>query len=372
MELIDELTSIRGKHCVSIYLDCSHDVPETTLTFATRFKNILREIRNARQDSGSKELCARLSELVPDLQRRAQQHRGLAIFCTPERLWTVDLPFVVEDHLHQGDRFALKPLLAAWSDPVDYYVLALSQHSVRLLRLRPNGHELVPLDASLPLDMDAATPTLRDRSLNFHGTNNHRATYHGEDAPARRQPEDEKRFLRAVITATDKALEGTNGARIIIAAVEEWASALRRLASDQLPLVQETMAGSPEGHSETELARLAHAVAERDRAVQEEQMLSRVSAEKQPDKVVSDIHDLITAAADGRVETLVLSRGTAIWGLFDAETRSVTLSDPKDANAEDLLDVVAVETFQKGGTVHLVAPERLQQSPEPAIAVLRY
>jgi hypothetical protein len=52
-------------------------------------------------------------------------------------------------------------------------------------------------------------------------------------------------------------------------------------------------------------------------------------------------------------------------------TNEVKLYDPKESGDEYLLDLVAVKTYLKGGTVFAVKPEKVPGGT-PVIAILRY
>jgi hypothetical protein len=80
---------------------------------------------------------------------------------------------------------------------------------------------------------------------------------------------------------------------------------------------------------------------------------------------------VVTAAHDGRVDTLFVALGTRRWGSFDEEARKVEVSDSNGPGTEDLVDLAAIQTLLKGGTVYAVPPDRVPEGSEVA-AVYRY
>jgi hypothetical protein len=71
------------------------------------------------------------------------------------------------------------------------------------------------------------------------------------------------------------------------------------------------------------------------------------------------------AAYEGRIDTLFVPIGVQQWGTFHEESRTVELHQEAVAGSEDLLDVAAMYTLMRRGTVYAVAPE---QVPEHTLA----
>jgi hypothetical protein len=82
----------------------------------------------------------------------------------------------------------------------------------------------------------------------------------------------------------------------------------------------------------------------------------------------SDVAEMLGAAVDGRIASLVLAEDAEVWGIYDPTTRNTAVGD---AGGEDLLNFVAVETWRHGGDVYF-APATLAVFEGPATALLRY
>jgi hypothetical protein len=87
--------------------------------------------------------------------------------------------------------------------------------------------------------------------------------------------------------------------------------------------------------------------------------------------VAADIEAVVTAAHDGWVETLFVAVDRQEWGIFHAETRTVETHQDALAGDDDLLDVAAMHTLLKRGTVYAVGIEQMP-APSPTVAILRY
>jgi hypothetical protein len=88
-------------------------------------------------------------------------------------------------------------------------------------------------------------------------------------------------------------------------------------------------------------------------------------------RATCDIPAIVMAAYDGRIDTLFVPVGVQQWGMFDRESRSVQVHHEAEAGDEDLLDVAAMYTLLKRGTVHALTPNELPDR-SLAAAILRY
>jgi hypothetical protein len=88
-----------------------------------------------------------------------------------------------------------------------------------------------------------------------------------------------------------------------------------------------------------------------------------------PDGTAWKVTDAVTAAAEGRVETLFVPADQERWGTFDPSTLEVHVDG--DEHSDDLYDVAAAVTLGHGGDVFVVDSGEIPGSGEVA-AVLRF
>jgi hypothetical protein len=85
-----------------------------------------------------------------------------------------------------------------------------------------------------------------------------------------------------------------------------------------------------------------------------------------------DIREIVPAACNGRIDTLLLSRDDDVWGRYDRESESVRIHrDGRRLGDEDLLDLAAVESLLSGARVQLVDRDDVPGATVAA-AVYRY
>ena len=83
------------------------------------------------------------------------------------------------------------------------------------------------------------------------------------------------------------------------------------------------------------------------------------------------VKEIVTAAYNGRIESLFLEADQEQWGTFNPATRMLHVHQQARFNDDDLLDVAATETLLHGGSVYVF--EHMDMPDEvPLAAVLRY
>ena len=375
-DLVD-LIGHRSPKSVSLYLSCS-DATENPDAFVKHWKNAMREVKSQlglrSNGSGRDEL----PELSPDLRALARRCKTMAGFFSEERTASFyALPFETDERVTVSCRFHLKPILAALSWPKTCYVLALSQHSVRLLAVSESEHRELDLDPEMPRSIEDVKQTLAQPYLDLHTARQGQGVYHGQDHDERRHEEDLKRFMHAVAQAVEDAIEREPSRRpskreapLLLAGVHEMTAAFRKHC--RLWILDEELAGNPEHESAHELAEAASDHAQAVSQKEAEETLARVRDLGHTPLVQSGLIDIVRAANDGRVEALLLEEGKTLWGTFDPERREAHVQDEPDGVCEDLLDRAALDTFRQGGSVQFINESPNGRLNSPAVALLRY
>ncbi len=375
-DLVD-LIGHRSPKSVSIYLPCT-DATNNPEAFVKHWKNAMRAVKDQWGVHSNGDGQGELPELSPELNALARRCKSMAVFFSPDREPSFyALPFETEERVTVSFRFYLKPVLAALSWPKSCFVLALSQHSVRLLAVDESGHRELSLDPEMPRSVEDVKQTLAEPHLDLHTARQGQGVYHGQDQGERRHDEDLGRFLHAVAEAVEAAIEkepslrpSKRAAPLLLAGVHEMTTAFRK--HSRLWILDDELPGNPEREPAHKLAEAAcqHAVATSQREA--DKTVGGVRDLNHTPQVQSNIMDIVRAASDGQVETLLIQEGKTLWGVFDPQRREAMLRDEPDGVCEDLLDRAALDTFRQGGSVLLLAESPSGRLNSPALALLRY
>lgn len=391
-EDIERLANAEGNHMISIYLPMEK-ASDTIQQNPIRLKNALQEVGQELESRGLEtndinSLLADASNLVPDNQFWKYQSDGLALFINPEGTETYRLPLPFDTVVNINDRFYVKPLLRLLSGDGRFYVLALAQNEVRLLRgSRYSVEEINIDDEDLPENLDtmlaqldiggwrqarfrvaervsgpgdAGTAAWRGGSSAIHSV-----SYGIEEEKKQRILE----FFRLVDRAVRQIIEGEE-APLVTAGVE-YLNPIYGEANKYQHLLPEYVTGNPEQWSNDELHEKAwQIVAPRFEAAQKKEA-DDYNIMKPRGQAVGDIAEIVPAAAFQRIDTLWVAAGEQVWGTFDPESGVVSFDNERQPTSYDLLDYAAVQTLANSGTVYVVEPGSVPDGGVAA-ALLRY
>jgi hypothetical protein len=357
----------------------------------TRFKNLLGKAEKRLSERGvraseAQALLEPAQMLLRDSLFWQHQSDGLALFVSQDMLRHYRLPLDFEELVVAGDRFHFKPLLPLLSGDGRFYILALSQNTLRLLqgtRYSVSEIELEDIPQSLKQVLKWDDP---EKRLQFHTTTQtpggervqpavggaRPAIFHGHGVAS---ADDPKNYISRYFHRVDEGLVellGGERAPLVLAGVD-YLHAIYRGANTYPHLADDGIEGNPEELSAEELHEQAWGIvrslflADQEHAAAQHRQLAGAGSEH----VSNDIYRVVPAVYYGRVRTLFVATGLQRWGVFDLDLNKIELDEEAGPANEDLLDLAAVHTLLNGGTVYAVAPERLPDETALA-AVFRY
>lgn len=375
-ELKDLMVERPGWH-VSIYLP-THRAGGDTRQDPIRFKNLLRQAEEQLIAAGARTVDARLLlQPASDLEGHSPFWRhladGLALFLTAELFHAHRLPFKFDELVVVNQRFHVKPLLPLLSGDGQFYVLALSQNGVRLLRGTRYSVAEIELD-DVP---GSLAETLRHddqgRPVQFHTRTDNAgqrgAIFFGHGAGSEEDKKNIVRYFRQIDAGLREVLRDEQ-APLVLAGVD-YLLPLYREANRYRHLMDRGLTGNPEALTAEELHRQAWNIVQPDFAQAQQAAAARYAQLAGSERASNDLAVIVSAAYHARVETLLVAGGRQRWGRYEPTTDRVELRATPQPDDEDLLDFAALHSLLNGGTVYVVEPE---QVPGQALlaAVFRY
>ncbi|MEZ5244147.1 MAG: hypothetical protein R2707_03555 [Acidimicrobiales bacterium] len=374
-EDVRNLVEVASPTCLSFYLS-THASGPGVAEGPIRLKNLIAEAgheldRLGVRSNDAAELLGPVDALLDDDDLWAHAESGLAVFRDEHGLRRFRLPGPVEKAVLVSDRFWIAPLLPFVAPGVDFFVLALSDNEVRVLRCdRYGADELalddIPASSAEALRFDDREPQLQSHSARRGGHGRTSAAFHGHDVNDL-DDVDKTRFLRLVDHGLREVL-GDRSEPLVLAGVEDVVTRFRSL-SDQRNIADASILGNPEHLSPKELHERALPL-----------VASLVNAERAPTHhavgspattITDSIAAAIAAATTGRVERLFILAGRRMWGSVGAGDQQVEHHADRRPGDVDLLDVAARETLGNGGDVVALDAEDMP-TDGPFAAILRY
>jgi len=346
--------------CVSIYMP-THRIGAETQQNQIRFKNLLRKtgeelIQSELRPQEVKEFLKPVQELLADVPFWQNQSDGLAVFISPFSFNFFQFPVQFEELVIVAERFHIKPLIPVVGGDIEFYVIAISQKNVRLLKCsRYMANEVniegIPNNLVEALNLDDF-----EKRLQLHTG-----------------AEDTKAKILQYFQQVDKGLHEyfrNKKAPLIFAGVD-YLFPIYREANTYLHLVEKLIPGNPEGLSIEDLHNQAWSIA---KSFFEKEKSDAVEQYRQcfgTGLASTAIKEIAQSSYNGRVGILFVPAGLQQWGTFNHETNEVILEDKATLGNEDLLDFAAIHTLSNGGTVYAVDSKELPDNASIA-AVFRY
>ncbi len=370
--LIDHETD----RCISIFLPTYRAGTEMQQN-QIRFRNLLRTTEDKLQAGNLrpqevKTLLEPAQALASNIPFWRRQGDGLAVFLSSGLFRSYCLPLLFEELILIGNRFHIKPLLPLLQGEELFYVLALSQNSVRLFEGTKFSVKEIEL-TGLPRNVSAAAANDEpEKQVRFHtgaaGGGERGALISGHGSEVEDGKENIMKFFRQIDKGLHNFRKGER-APLILACVD-YLYPLYKEINTCPALLEKRISGNPEAMSPDNLHRQAWQIVAPlfEKTVDDALSLYRQSSGT--GLTSRDVKEIVTAARHGRVGLLFVARehrpgGTMSGPGGEAPPQNVA------ADSEDLPDAAAVHTFLNGGSVLALPRERMPETGALA-AVFRY
>ncbi len=375
---LENLMGVQKNWCVSIYMPARKAGREKRQN-PILFKNSMKEAEEQLKEAGvSNDESRNLLEPAHQLVRADYfwqfQSDGLAVFITPGLFLTYRLPERFEKLVVVAKRFHLKPLLPLLSSGGHFFVLALSQKEVRLLKATQYSMSVVHLD-KVPKSMaDALKYDEPETQLQFpartkHGAGTRAAIFHGHGSGLDERKDDLLHYFQKVDRGLQDILAGER-APLVLASVEYYWPIFAE-ASSYPHLVDGGIKGNPEEADEDELHKQAWDLVRPVFAREQREGLEAYNEFKAQGRTSTDLKVVVPAAHLGRVATLFVALGIQKWGVYLPEKAEIIMEEKAGANNLDLFDLAVAQTLSNGGNVFALSREEMPSQASIA-AILRY
>lgn len=372
--------------CVSIFMPTHRAWPETQQE-SIRLKNLLRTaeeylVRNGLRAPEARKLLEPPQIFFTDTSFWRYQSDGLAMFLSPHVFRYYRIPLRFEELIVVSNRFNIKPLLPLLSSEGRFFILALSQNNIRLFQGTHYSISEVNLEGdNIPTSISEALKyTDIEKQLQFHtrttpfvGESPMVTERAGEFFGQREDIDQARKNILEYFNNVDKGLHEllrNEKAPLVLAGVD-YLLPIYREKNSYPYLMERGITGSPKGISENDLHKQAWDIVRPYFQKSQEDAAAKYRQFDNTGHTSNEIKEILTAANQGRVESLFVAVGIHQWGRFDTDTDTILLHENEEAGDEDLLDLAAVLTLLKGGDVYAVEPEKVP-SPSLLAAVLRY
>lgn len=312
--------------------------------------------------------------IAPDTENeRPFEGSSVAVFRSADLFQIAVLDKEVPERAVLSPHFYVRPMLAELVRDRSFYLLALSQKNTRLLLCTMHTSEEVPIPTDTDFEhwMNRVKP---DHTAVYNAMSAGVQGSGGPNALAPKGSDDEAKdeylshFFKQVNTGVAEVLKGKTEPLVLCAV--EYEIPIYREVNSYPHLSTQAVHGAPNGLKAGEMHARALDALDRAYEVKVDETLAdwnhRVGA-----GASSRLKDVVTAAHDGRILTLLISDSQEHTGVFDEATHSVKGRETGSSEDEDLLNDAAVQTILHAGNV-LVAAHSKMPNGSPMAAIFRY
>ena len=372
----EHLNEVSDEAVVSIYLP-THEAGAEIQQDPIRLKNLLREAEekleaaNVDESKISKILSGAFELLERDRFWRYQS-QGLALYLTTEETRVYRLPLNFESFVVVADRFYLKPLLTLFFENRYFYILGLSHNKVRFFQATRYDISEVEL-SGVPTSLDEALQyDDPEAHLQVHSSASGGAQpiHHGHGVSGTDDKVNIQRFLNKVSDGLYDNYLKDETAPLVIASVA-YLRPIYESVNHYPHLMSEGIDGNPDMAQPDDLQRQAWPIVANLVEATRQDAIAQYHELEQTQQVSNQIAQVITAAMRGQVDTLLLAKGTHVWGQVDAQSGRADVHSNAQSGDYDLLDVAAVKTALQGGKVYFMDKDQIPDA-KVAAGIFRY
>lgn len=314
----------------------------------------IRACEGGRLSAEFQEMLRPARDLIEDQDFWNRQNGGLAVFLDPDGMEVLQLPDEFTERCVVNERYHVKPLLPRLTGDTQYYVLTLSRNDVRLLRCTRDTVEQLP-QGEIPASLEEALGReVEHESLQGHITHRQggpgRLTFHGHGKGDDDRAEELVSFLQKVDAAVDDRLASKRGP-VVLAGTDAVTSAYRKHSRLGARIVETTVSGSPDDHTDVELHDRSWPLVEATLDAPFERALSEYARLAGTGLTADRLEEVLTAVSEGRVRTLVVAIDAEHWGRLDSDTNTIETHETRHPGDEDLVDRAAVLGHGRGAEV---------------------
>ena len=369
-----------GGPCLSAYIQLSSAPGNPgAKANALLWKETLKSLEPKLEQHGAKgrELLESISDW-DDISRRAEpQGRSLAVLRSPEVFQVLWLDEAVPNRAVIGPHFFIRPMLPELTRDGTFYILALSQKNVRMLRCTSRSSEEVAFTPDVSTNFDAYMNSAKPDHVSERGAatgaasgSNKGVTTGTTAVRENRDNRDEylAHFFRQIDRGVNEALR--NQTEPLVLAGVEYELSLYRTLNHYPHLAEEAVVGAPNSLKSGEMHSRALDAMLRCYERKVDEALAEYD-HKVGGGASNRMKDIMPAAHDGRILTLLVSDSLETTGAFDQSTYTVKGRETGTPSDEDLVNDAAVQTILHAGQVWVV-PNGKMPNGTPMAAIFRF
>lgn len=366
LQALAELKTVVPPPCLSLYQPTHRSHPDNQqdlLRYRQGVESLTESLRQHHSAEETQVLIEPFQALAADADFWNHTLDGLAVLGGAGMFRVFVLPRTVTELAVVADSFHTKPLRRFLQSAGRYQVLGLSRNGIRLFEGDRNGIAEMALEADVPSTIDEALGeelTEPHHTVSSHGGIGSASSpmHHGQGGKKDEVDKDTERFFRAVDRAVDEHCSKPSGLPLILAALPEHHHLFRKVSHNPL-LLATGIDVSPDALKPEQLLERAWQAVEPQYRAEQARWAGEFGAANARGLGSDNLADVARAAAEGRVDTLLIEAERQIGGRLESTSGSIIDADLENPRIDDLLDDLGELVEQMGGQVHVLPADRM-------------
>lgn len=314
--VFDALLGVTTTPKVTIVMPLDHTDPRTDVV---RIRNLTRR---AVAEAGAAPGMPDVTSLLDPLERLLtaahpipRPYGAVALFAAPGTAHLVPLHAGADESVHIGEEFDVIPLVDE-VDPAYCFLMTIARGGAHLWRATRHDLAAVPLEGAPEALAEITWYRDLETQLQLHRSGGGTATFHGQGVDEDAELEPLRTYLRRIDDAVARSVGDAEPLTVIgpgrLPAIYRTVSRHRRYV--------DLLDAHPDGLSAAALHDLGTATAERMAAARTATLLETAGTLSGSGRSSTDPADVVRAATEGRVDTLLVSAAER-----DTETRTAVM-----------------------------------------------
>jgi len=377
---VKELVEYDKTPCVSIFLPAAQKGAET-LQARIRLKNMLSHAWDEliqKYPQSQRTMAAVFKDadtLVDNTLFWQHQQQGFALFMGPDWLRHYSFAIPLKDRCTVGSAFNIKPVLPLFTDKTRYYLLALSQKSVRFFEVIDRQMTELEVPDLMKSIEELRQYEIREKQLQVYtmppaGARRSGVAHgHATDFDGKEMKKRVSEFAGSVVGGIERFLQADRTPVLLCA--EPF---MQHLVSDCRPsfnLMKDSVIANPTRLEPEQILDRAGGIMDRELAMQNKRIIDRLAALMDTGWTLQDVEQILPRAEEGRVESLFINPDQPVWGFWNREGGLIQVHEEPAPADQDLSDIAVLQTLLHGGEVYAV-PSGAIKGGAPMAAILRY
>jgi hypothetical protein len=377
---IAELHNVSKGNCISIFIP-THRAGKKVLQQedALALKNQLKDVVNKLTNKGLhadvvKKITAPVQKLIDNSSFWREQSDGLAIFIADGFFRKYSLPVYFKGFNYVSNSFYLKPLMPLFVGDGNFYLMQLERSNVKLYECTKHSFAEISIDDLIPeTKQDRVGYDYEQKNLQFRTgqAGSGQAIYHGQEAATGKKKNEIKKYLRAINDGLAPLFREEHKP-MLIAAQDTFFNAYKEvntypnLMDDNLKVDFGT----------TTIFEIHELAWEQMASIFDQKRKEKIALflkEQGTGKTAVGINKTLTAAFNGKIDTLFCENLTDIFGNYKKEKDTLIITESvENENTISLMNLAVINTFLNGGLVYLLEKEDMPNSNSKINALFRY